>query len=274
MTCASWRFPRGKECFSLDELSGRPAVIGFAARHVESVPRAYVRLLGRCCRNTACTTCGDPMKHAFALLCSALLTVSIAGFINPAHADHGTVIDDENYVCDTTVDHATFEGNVVVPDGATCVITNSTIEGNVRTWGAGEPEMVRLIDTDVRHNIHLRNVTGRVTIGASGCRIDPEVGNNLMVRNSNNVAICEMSIANNLVLRNNTGRLMARDNLVCNNIRIVRNDLVGLRVLRNRYVVNFTVSSNTVDRTNRVEGNAEEPGNPGTCKRTVRGAIG
>ncbi len=214
------------------------------------------------------------MKHLIALLSSALLTISLVGSTSPANADHATVVTDVNFVCNGTFDHTTFEGNVVIPDGATCIITNSTVEGNVRTQANAAPELVRLIDTDVRLNIHIRNVTGSVTIGSPDCLIDPEVGRNLMVRNSANVAICEMSIGNNLVLRNNTGRLMARDNLACNNIRVVRNRVLGLRVFSNRFVVNFTVARNTVQNNRRVEDNTEMPGTPAECKQSVRAAIG
>lgn len=215
------------------------------------------------------------MKRLLALLASmTLLAVPLTVLTTTtAQADHKPA-SGSTFVCSGEFDHRTFRGNVVIPDGATCVITNSTILGNVRTMGNGAPAVVRIINTDVRLNIHLRNVTGSVTIGTADCRVDPEVGRNLMVRNSADVAICQMSIANNLVLRNNTGRLMARDNLACNNIRVVRNDVVGLRVLRNRYVVNFTVADNRVQNIRKVIHNREKAGTPGACKKAVRAAIG
>jgi hypothetical protein len=180
----------------------------------------------------------------------------------PAHAT-------TSFVCDGTYDGQTFTA-VVIPDGATCVITNSVIEGNIRNEGASAPEMVQILDTSVGHNIHLRNVTGSVTIGSAGCRVDPHVANNLMVRNSNNVAICQMAIDNNLVLRNNTGRLMARTNLVCNNIRVVRNNVDGLRVIGNSQVIHLVIARNTIARVTRVEDNTELAGNPGGCRKMLR----
>jgi len=212
------------------------------------------------------------MKRFLPLLASAtLLAVPLVGLATPAQADH-RIENDRNFVCTGTVNHTTFQGNVVIPDGASCTITNSTILGNVRTEGA--PVMVRIINTDVRLNIHVRNVTGSVTIGDKDCLIDPEVGRNLMVSNSRNVAICEMSVGNNLVLRNNTGRIMVRDNVACDNIRVVDNDVLGLRVLRNEFVVNFTVARNQVENNSRVEDNTERTGTPAACKKAVRGAIG
>lgn len=167
-------------------------------------------------------------------------------------------------VCDGSYHHRTFR-HVVIQDGATCVITNSTITGNVRTTGA--PRVVSITDTPVRRNIHIRNVTQRVTIGADGCRVDPVAGRNLMVRDSHNVAICEMSVANNLVLRNNTGILMVRDNKACNNLRIVGNDVLSMRVVRNSYAGNFRVRRNSWENRRIVKDNVELPGNPAACRR-------
>jgi len=167
-------------------------------------------------------------------------------------------------LCDGSYHHRTFR-HVVVPDGARCVITSSRITGNVRTTGA--PRVVSITDTHVGLNIHLRNVVERVTIGAAGCRVDPVAGRNLMVRNSRNVAICEMSIANNLVVRDNRGTLMVRDNKACNNLRVVRNHLRSMRVVRNSYAGNFSVARNSwVDR-RIVEDNVELHQNLAACRR-------
>lgn len=214
------------------------------------------------------------MKRLLALLASsALLAVPLVVVASPAEADH-KVVAEPMFICDGTVSHTTFEGNVVVPDGATCVIRSSTVLGSVRTQSGAAPAAVSIINTDVRLNINLQNVTDSVTIGTEECAVDPEVGRNLKVRNSANVAICEMRVANNLVLRENTGRMMVRDNLACDNIRVVRNDLIGLRVLRNRYVVNMTIAENQVERTRIVKGNKEKAGTPAACRQSVRAAIG
>jgi len=167
-------------------------------------------------------------------------------------------------VCDGSYDSRTFR-HVVIQDGARCVITRSTITGNVRTTGA--PRLVSITDTPVRRNIHIRNVTQRVTIGAAGCRVDPVAGRNLMVRNSHNVAICEMSVANNVVVRNNTGILMVRDNKACNNLRVVGNDVRSMRVVRNSYAGNFAVRRNSWVNRRIVNNNVELPGNPAGCRR-------
>ena len=88
--------------------------------------------------------------------------------------------------------------------------------------------------------------TKRVSIGSEDCRVDPHVANNIKVTDSQNVSICEMSVDNNMMLTGNTGRIMVRDNTVCQNIRIVRNDLLAIHVMRNSYAMHLVTSPNTV----------------------------
>lgn len=190
-----------------------------------------------------------------------LLIAALAPLLGPVLSAQALPPD---LVCDGSYHHRTFR-HVVIPDDARCVITNSRITGNVRTTGA--PRVVSITDTNVGRNIHVRNAVERVTIGAAGCRVDPVAGRNLMVRNSRNVAICEMSIANNLVVRDNRGTLMVRDNKACNNLRVVDNRLRSLRVLRNSYAGNLSVARNSwVDR-RIVRDNVKLRKNPAACRR-------
>ncbi|MDQ4008835.1 MAG: hypothetical protein M3211_12135, partial [Actinomycetota bacterium] len=61
----------------------------------------------------------------------------------------------------TTVRH-----NVVVGHGETLIARNATILGSVQATVG--PRSVRLLDTDVVGNIHVREATGRVIIGNAG----------------------------------------------------------------------------------------------------------
>lgn len=63
---------------------------------------------------------------------------------------------------------------------------------------------------------------------------------------------------------------MPRDNMECNNIRVVSNHPLGLRLLRNTHAVTFTAVRNHVEKGYRVEADGELPGTPGACKRVVR----
>jgi hypothetical protein len=204
------------------------------------------------------------MRRLLSLVACVLLTGTLAGVTGMPAQARGHAL-----VCDGTYVNQTFK-DVVVPDGARCVIKDSVITGNVRTEGSGSPRTVLLIGTSVGHNIHLRNVTHAVTIGSAACRLDPHVANNVMVRNSHNVAVCRMAIDNNLVLSDNTGRMVARGNVVCNNIRVVRNQLTGLSVVGNDHAIHLDVSRNAVQRTSRIRANTQLTGTPASCRRMVR----
>jgi hypothetical protein len=199
------------------------------------------------------------------LACAVLPAFFLVGAFDSAYAGVPPP-PGPNFNCNGTFNGQTFR-NVRIQAGATCIITNSTITGNVQGTGGN---VVRIINTDITGNgVNIRDVTGSVTIGSAGCAVDPFVNNNLMVTDSNNVAICEMSIENNLVLTGNTGRLMARDNIACNNIRIENNDVLGLRVLNNVFTVNFDVGSNQVQNNQRIEDNTQFDGNPAQCRAAI-----
>lgn len=192
------------------------------------------------------------------LICPALVLASLVPIGTPAAAAP------RDLVCRGHHDGGSFR-HVVIPHRARCVIKDARITGNVRT--RGKPRVVRILDTPIKRNVKIRRVTRRVVIGAAGCRVDPVAGRNLMVRSSRNVAICQMSVANNLMLRNNRGRVMVRDNRVCNNIRVSRNDVIAIRVIRNRYAGRLSVSRNDISQRRVVEVNRELRGSPGTCRR-------
>ena len=173
-----------------------------------------------------------------------------------------------NAICDGKLAAGTYR-NVTVARGANCFVgTNVTILGNFRATKSPGSVIVR---TDVGRNFMVSGATVRVIFGPKGCRVDPRAGNNLMVRNSRNVAVCFATVDNNIVLRNNTGRLMLRDSLACNNIRVVRNDVLGLRILRNKFEGNFTVAPNKVQNVTRDEDNREFAGarNPAECRKVT-----
>ncbi len=128
-------------------------------------------------------------------------------------------------------------------------------------------------DIDGRTVSHgTRPALGRVhrfRIGARGrrCRVDPVAGRNLMGCNPHNVAICEMSIANNLVVRDNRGTLMVRDNKACNDLRVVDNHVRSMRVISNSYAGNFSVARNTWVNRKIVRNNVELRQSPAACRR-------
>jgi hypothetical protein len=192
----------------------------------------------------------------------AALTFSAAG---PAGAA-------STIVCDNTAATAltgTLDGTVVVPAGANCFIEGATITGAFRAIHS--PGVVSLIDTHVlaKGGIFVKGATRRVTIGSDGCRVDPFAGRNLKVFDSNNVAICEMGIRNNLMVKRSTGRVMVRDNYACNNLMVTDNVVRGLRVFDNRFTRNLMIERNTVEKKTDVRDNVDTGESVNQCRATI-----
>lgn len=163
-----------------------------------------------------------------------------------------------------------LDGSVSVPEGASCFIKDATITGDFDAIHS--PRTVSLINTHVLSagGIFVNGSTGRVIIGSEGCKVDPYDGRNLKVFDSHSVAICEMTIRNNLIVKGTTGgRVMVRDNLACNNLMVTDNDVLAVRVLDNSFTPNLMVERNTTTLANVVKGNVDLGPNPAECRDTV-----
>ena len=199
---------------------------------------------------------------------AALTMVPAAAVLSSA----GSAGAAETIVCDNTGATAltgTLDGTVVVPEGAHCYIEDATITGAFRAIHS--PGVVSLIDTHVlaKGGIFVKGATRRVTIGSEGCRVDPYAGRNLKVFDSKNVAICEMGIRNNLMVKRSTGRVMVRDNYACNNLMVTDNVVLGLRVFDNRYTRNLMVERNTVENKTDVRDNVDTGESVNKCRATI-----
>jgi hypothetical protein len=153
--------------------------------------------------------------------------------------------------CDGTIGRRVVE-RVVVPNGATCRLNGTTVRHNV-VVGAGEalvtrdarilgsvqategPRSVRLLDTNVVGNIHVKEATGRIIIGNAGCRLDPVAGNNIhLIQNTGPIGLCRMSIEGNLHVKHNTDTVFLLANMVGNNLHARGNTGRFLRLRGNR----------------------------------------
>jgi hypothetical protein len=161
-------------------------------------------------------------KVLFAATAAATLTA--AALLVPAAASAAP----KALVCDGTVNGGTYFA-VVVPAGASCTLIDAKVTHGVRARNAAN---VRLISTDVARNINIRGTTGLTEIGtpadpfatrALRCNIDPMVGNNLMVRNSHDVLICQVDAKNNIMITGNDGQITVRDSVARGNIMVNRN---------------------------------------------------
>jgi hypothetical protein len=163
-------------------------------------------------------------------------------------------------VCDNTASTpatGTYS-SVRVPAGASCHLENATVTGNLIARNARN---VYVINTDVRRNIEIRGTRRDVKIGPRGCRFDPPVGNNILVTRSHNVAICFMTVGNNITVSRNDGRLMVRRNVVGSNLRVVDNLAYDRRPGdgRHRLIDAVRVRRNEAGRHIVVRRNADRP---------------
>jgi hypothetical protein len=152
-----------------------------------------------------------PMAFAVVLLMGTLFA--------PAQSAPGP----KNVTCDNTAQTAltgTYK-NVTVKPGDSCYLLGATVTGNLH---ARDPYTVKVIESEVAHNIMISGAVQDVFVGDFGCRLDPIAGNNVMVKDSHNVAICLMSVDNNIKVSGNDGRITLRNNQAGNNISVVNND--------------------------------------------------
>lgn len=159
------------------------------------------------------------LKTLLAATAAALAVIALA----PAAASAAP----KTLVCNGTYTGGTYF-SVRVPAGASCTLTDAKVTHGVHARNAAN---VVLVNTDVVRNINIRGTTGMTEIGtptnASGprmlrCNIDPTVGNNVMVRNSHDVLICQVHAKNNIMVTGNDGQITVRDSQA-GNIMVNRN---------------------------------------------------
>jgi len=212
------------------------------------------------------------MKRISSILLALVMLLAASVFSLAGSASAARTI-----VCDNTVASALtgrLQGAVVVPDGADCYVENATITGAFRAIHS--PGVVSVTNTHVlaQGGIFVKGATESVTIGTEGCLVDPYAGRNLKVFDSHNVAICEMAIRNNLMVKRSTGRVMVRDNIACNNLMVTDNDVLGLRVWDNGYTRNVMIRRNVVANRTIVYNNVDTGQSVNECRAAIREANG
>jgi hypothetical protein len=202
---------------------------------------------------------------ALAALCATAFTVA------PVHA--ATATPCTSPLSDTSV------GRLVVPAGATCTLTNVTVDGGVRVWEGGSlltqgttvngsvvgrgAATVRLIDTDVlgtgtAGNINLTGTVGRIVIGSAGCAVDPNVGNNItLIGNHGRIAICYMTVGETITLQGNDKTIGAFHNTTGNPFIVQNNTATFIRLRHNE--VGLTGGGSLLVHNNTTTGNSRRP---------------
>lgn len=157
----------------------------------------------------------------------------------------------KNLECNGTFSNVTFK-KVTVPSGASCYLYNvhaSSVQakpGSVDTY---------VIDSTIEHNVMANGATGTVKVGSNDCKYDPEVGNNLMVKDSHNVLICYVHAGNNIVVTGNDGAITVRESAADNNLHVSRNDAYTGGAGTHRHPDWIRVRGNTIGGHIQVRGN-------------------
>jgi hypothetical protein len=190
-----------------------------------------------------------------------MVATPAAAFANNGQSGSGSPSTE----CTTTIYGGTYHG-IEVPDGATCAMLGVNVTHSVRV-GAGSrliitdseigqhimgqgARSVRVIDTNVYGQIHLWETTHSITIGTDGCAVDPIADGNIHLHaNLGTIAICQMTIRNNLLLQNNKNRIGVYENRVGNNIQLSGNSGPGIQVRLNTVRGNIHASQNDVEKT-------------------------
>lgn len=156
------------------------------------------------------------------LLAALMVMGTMAAPINlPPSAQ--AAVEGTALVCDNTKGdpYTGTYSSVTVPAGASCYLRNALVTGNLKALHGAVDVVV--INTEVQRNIHIRHAERKVKIGTAGCRMDPPVGNNLKVTRSHNVAICFMTVDNNIRITRNDGRILLRNSVAGQNISVTNN---------------------------------------------------
>lgn len=223
------------------------------------------------------------------VLASVAATVAVMGFAQiPAQAD--TITE-----CMGTITGGTYD-RIVVPAGATCHLDGVTVNGNVRIFAGSAlvsngstingsvrgdgARTVRLDDTDVigtgtAGNINLQGTLRRIIIGASGCIVDPSVGNNItLINNFGNIGICEMTTGETIVLQGNDGLIGVHNNTIGNSLNVQDNTGAYTRIRDNEVGTTMGGSINIQDNRSQVVVLRNYSHNAFNCSGNIADPIG
>jgi hypothetical protein len=197
-----------------------------------------------------------------------VVILSLGTLLAPAQSAPGP----KNIICDNTPATAlsgTYK-NVRVKPGDSCYLLDAHVTGNLH---AKDPVTVKVIDSPVDHNIKVSGATQDVIIGHFNCKFDPVAGNNIMVKDSHNVAICWMSVGNNIKVSGNDGRINVHHNTVDNNISVTNNDAYVAQPLDGVHpdIDAIRFRHNTAGGHNTIRNNAGRPVLAGHNSPAIRG---
>jgi len=202
------------------------------------------------------------MKKIVALFVALFMGVALSATAPVANAAPslknlvctGTVVGDYSPTFDKggkVVPPAEFDyKSVTVPEGESCRLVNVAVKGNVKALHGAVN--VKVLDSWVLNNVHVKGATGLVKVGQKNCAFDPGVRGNVLVYDSHDVLICFVD-GHNIQVKRNDGRITVRDSFahrfdVSQNKKFVgkkgTRKAHAIRVLRNDAEVHIHVFNN------------------------------
>ncbi|MDO5534303.1 MAG: S-layer homology domain-containing protein [Propionibacteriaceae bacterium] len=179
-----------------------------------------------------------PLRIALA---SVLALAPLAIAPATAHADDLT--------CRGTIANRSWDGDVVVPAGASCTLNNVRVDGNVKSYGRSQ---VTINAGSVKGNVQAE---GSRTVTVNGTTVDGSV----QVENHNSVRVLNAHIDGNIQLEQG-GQNVVERNRVNSDVQLFSNT-GSQRVFDNTIDGNLQCKSNRHGVSgwgNRVSGNAED----------------
>lgn len=137
-----------------------------------------------------------------------LLALVLVGLGLGLFAPTATATAPNKLVCTGTVVGGTYH-SVTVPEGESCTLIGVDVIHNVKALHAAHD--VKVLDSVVGGNVHVKGATGLVHVGQADCKFDPPVRVNVLVYDSHHVLICYVD-AHNIQVKRNDGRITLRDN--------------------------------------------------------------
>jgi hypothetical protein len=160
-------------------------------------------------------------------------TPLVLGTIAAAYAFTALPAAAEEYRCTGRVGAVALD-NIFVPDGASCVLERTRAKGNI-VVGTG----ASLLATSVSVNGNLQaegaadvSVAGRSTFGGS-----------VQIVQGGSASIRRARITGDLLFDENTGPLLARENVIGGNLQAFKN-MAGVRLVENRMNGNLQCKEN------------------------------
>lgn len=155
------------------------------------------------------------MKTRLMFLVSLLVMVLLlAGSVSPAAAD--------DFVCRGTLGKVTRD-NVVVPDGASCTLRGTRVEGNV------------IVKTGARLNTDGARVDGNIQAEghAKVVVLNSFVGGSIQIKQGRDAQVKATQINGDLQLEQNRGKFVLSKNRIGGNLQANQNTGSGLQISRN-----------------------------------------